>query len=135
MILNSSRYKFLKATDVKNGDTLIIKNAGAVQESQKFTVELEDGTKVPKKQYVFEVELGGEMRTLTMNKMSRDNLAAVLGNDTEKWIDKKASIELCLFSNGKRGIVLTPVNGTPLAAPKGTLGEELKHDGADEAPF
>ena len=114
---------FLKVEEVKNGDIITIRDAGTIQVSEKFKTKLADGTEVPKKQYVFKVDYKGAEKNLTMNKMSRDNLAAAYTNDTENWIGKKASIEKCLFPNGKRGIVLSPI--TEVAEPEA-------HD--DDAP-
>ena len=107
MIINTG--SFIKAEEVKNGDIITIKDAGVVQISEKFKTKLADGTEIPKKQYVFKVEHKGVEKNLTMNKMSRDNIAKAFGNDTENWPGKKASIEMCLFPNGKRGIVLSPI--------------------------
>src|SRR3990167_10291767 len=107
MILQTG--SFLKSDKVKNGDIVTIKDAGSVQISEKFKTKLPDGTEIPKKQYVFKVEFKGVEKNLSMNKMSRDNLSAAYTNDTEAWIGQKASIEMCLFPNGKRGIVLSPI--------------------------
>lgn len=107
MILTTGTY--LKSDEVKTGDIITIKDSGSVQISEKFKTRLSDGTEIPKKQYVFKVEFKGAEKNISMNKMSRDKLAAAYTNDTEKWIGKKASIEMCLFPNGKRGIVLSPI--------------------------
>jgi hypothetical protein len=107
MILQTG--SFIKADEVKNGDIVTIKDGGQVQMSEKFKTKLPDGTEVPKKQYVFKIEFKGAEKNLSMNKMSRDNLSAAYSNDTEKWIGKKATVEMCLFPNGKRGIVLSPI--------------------------
>ena len=107
MILQTG--SFIKANEVKTGDIVTIKDGGMVQISEKFKTKLPDGTEIPKKQYVFKIDYKGAEKNLTMNKMSLDNLAAAYTNDTETWIGKKASIEMCLFPNGKRGIVLSPI--------------------------
>ena len=107
MILQSGT--FLKAVEVKNGDIITILDAGAVSESQTFTTELKDGRKIPKKDYIFKISYKGADKIISMNKVSRDNLSAMYTNNTDAWVGKKASIEICLFSNGKRGIVLSPI--------------------------
>lgn len=107
MILNTGT--FIKADEVKNGDIVTIKNSGEVRESQQYKIKLKDGREVPKKDYVFKIDFNGSEKNISMNKISRDNLAVSFGADTENWVGKKASIEKCLFPNGKRGIVLTPI--------------------------
>lgn len=107
MIINTG--KFIKADEVKTGDIITILDAGEVRESEKFTVKLQDGTEVPKKDYIFKINHKGIEKNLSMNKMSRENLAKDYSGNTEHWIGKKASIEICTFSNGKKGIVLSPV--------------------------
>jgi hypothetical protein len=107
MILQTGSY--LKSDEVKTGDIVTVKDSGSIQISEKFKTKLPDGTEIPKKQYVFKVEYKGVEKNLNMNKMSRDNLSVAYTNNTETWVGKKASIELCLFPNGKRGIVLSPI--------------------------
>lgn len=126
MILQTG--SFLKADEVKNGDVITVKDGGSIQVSEKFKTKLPDGTEIPKKQYVFKVEFKGAEKNLSMNKMSRDNLSVAYTNNTEAWIGKKASIETCLFPNGKRGIVLSPIV---------ELKEEHVEEGtfAEENPF
>ena len=121
--------KFIKVDEVKIGDVVSILDAGVIRDNDKFTVKKKDADgneiSVPKKDYIFKINHKGAEKIISMNKMSRDNLAAGYGVDTEGWIGQKASIDLCLFSNGKKGIVLTPINAV-------NHEEEPKED---EPPF
>jgi signal peptidase I len=105
MIISSTKYGFLKGSDVKNGDTIVIKNSGVIVDSN-FKDEKTD---LPKKEARFEVEYKGEMKTLTMNKTSQNNLAEAWGADTDAWVDKVASIELVKLPSGKKMMELTAV--------------------------
>lgn len=100
---------FIKAAEAKNGDIITILDSGEIRESTQYTVKLKDGKEVPKKDYVFKITHKDAQKVISMNKMSRENLAAAFSSNTDAWVGKKASIEMCLFSNGKRGIVLSPV--------------------------
>ena len=121
---------FIKAAEAKNGDIITLLDAGEVRESTQFTVKLKDGKEIPKKDYVFKIAHNGTEKVLSMNKMSRENLATAYTNNTENWIGKKASIEMCLFSNGKRGIVLSPIVDV-----NEHDEEPPVQDGPDSAPF
>lgn len=120
MIINDTKYGFLKGSDVKDGDIIIIKNSGEIVDSN-FKDEKTD---LPKKDYRFEVEVDGEMKILSMNKTSRTNLADVWGKDTEGWVGKEAVIELVKLPTGKKMISLTAV-----------INEDNKIDLKKETPF
>ena len=82
--------KFLKASECKNGDIITIKDEGKWVESNKFSYE--DGS--PKMQCQFTIKIGGEEKTITLNKTNREALIAVWGKDTGLWIDKEAEITI-----------------------------------------
>ena len=128
MIINTGT--FIKAAEAKNGDIITILDAGEVRDNQTFTTKLKDGREIPKKDYVFKITHKGAEKVISMNKMSRENLAAAFTNNTEVWVGKKASIEMCLFSNGKRGIVLSPVVDVA-----GHEEEPPLEDGSETTPF
>lgn len=108
MIINSYS-KFMKVEEAKSGDVVTVLNAGEIRDNERFKHKLPDGTEIPKKDYIFKVKHQGTEKQLTMNKMSRDNMAKAFTSDTKEWVGKEATVELCLFSNGKKGIVLTPI--------------------------
>ena len=122
MIISSTKYGFLKGSDVKDGDVITIKNAGEIVDSN-FKDEKTD---LPKKDYRFEVEVAGEMKILSMNKTSRVQLAEAWGKDTEGWVDKTALVELVKLPSGKKMISLTAVED---------LNDHLTKDTPDDFKF
>lgn len=111
MILDKSFTPFLKASECKTNDVIQIADGGVKRESTKwkYTVK-ETGEEKPKMEYIFQVKMAnGDMKTLTMNKVSRDALKAKWGEDTDKWVGKNASIFIMPTPNGKQMIVLNPM--------------------------
>jgi hypothetical protein len=88
MAILQPKGNFLKAADVKTGDVIEFANAGEWKDS-KFTKE--DGSL--RKQFVIGTELNGFAKDMALNSGNREALIAVFGNDTEKWIGRKAKIE------------------------------------------
>ena len=83
--------KFLKVSEVSDGDLIKFLNEGVWIESTRF--KYPDGS--PKQQLQFEIEtMTGEKRILTLNKINRENLVASWGRDTKNWIGKQAEIIL-----------------------------------------
>ncbi len=89
---------WLKESEVKDGDIIAFVNSGEWQESQKFTYD--DGN--PVKQFVIKVKYDNSEYSLTLNKMSRTNMVALYGSETEGWIGKKAKItKVKVMAGGK----------------------------------
>ena len=98
---------FLKATDVKSGDLIKILDEGKLVESKSFK-DLEGN---PKMNYNFRVSLeNGAEKTLTINKTSLRMLADKYTNDTKTWIGKLAKVNLGSTSQGKKMIILEPID-------------------------
>lgn len=106
--------KYVKPSEVKDGDALVIIDSGRVEESAKF--KNPDGT--TKKEYRFQVKDGfGEEKTVTMNKASRDNLVRAYGSDTSNWVGKVVTISLVntmIAGQMKKVLVLEPVVDKPV---------------------
>lgn len=85
---------YLKMSDLSEGQTLKLMNAGEIKE-----VEFEDKqTKEKKTTKVlkFQVQIGSalEIKELTLNKLSIKNLEEALGPDTEKWKSQTCIVEI-----------------------------------------
>ena len=80
--------KFLKASDVQNGDHITFRSEGQWQESQ---FKNDDGSM--KQQFVIEVELNGALQQMALNKTNRDVLVASWGDETRDWKGKTAVAE------------------------------------------
>jgi len=96
---------FLKAANLKTGDTAIIKTEADWIDSQ-FTKE--DGSK--QQQYVCTVEYEGEERRLKLTMASCDELKA-FGSDSVDWLGKKVKLESVNVMVGgvmKKSIYVTP---------------------------
>jgi hypothetical protein len=111
MLSDGSKKNWIKSADVKTGDVVTFMSGGEWTESSKFTYD--DGS--PVKQFVVSVELKGEERAMNLNKLSRTNLCAYFGGDTDGWIGKKASVEKVKVMVGgelKESIMLTPIESS-----------------------
>ena len=100
---------WLKGTDIKPGDTCVIKD-----EANWVTGEYK-GTET--NQYCATVEYEGEDRMLKFTKISRKNLV-VLGADSNDWIGKTISlkaVDILVDDKMHKTIVCEPV--IPAAAP------------------
>jgi hypothetical protein len=81
--------KFLKLEDVTTGDLIKFLNEGEWIESKRF--KYTNGN--PKQQLQFNIELGsGEKRVFSLNKINREKLIELWGNDSKNWIGKYAQI-------------------------------------------
>ena len=131
MVKLSSGKNWLKSSDLKTGDKLGIINEGEWTESSKFTYD--DGS--PVKQFVIRVSLHDEQRDITLNKVSRTNLADGWGDETAKWVGKVANVEkVKVMVGGKMldSVVLHATGGTePVSEP----AEDFSTAGEEEAPF
>ena len=97
--------KYLKADEVKKGETIKFLDAGVEQES-KFTYENGD----VKMEYVFQVEYQGDQKTYRMNATSRHAMADAFGIDTKAWVGKVVKLFVMPTPKGdQKMIVLDPV--------------------------
>lgn len=102
--------QFMKAEGVDKGATVVFKDAGEIQTSDKYTYE--DGS--PRKNLVFTVEYKGEDKKLRLNNASKINLIEAWGEETKDWIGKSAVIHILPAPNGiNKMIILESVNGKP----------------------
>ena len=97
--------EFLSPSDVQDGDLIMFTNAGEFKEKE-FRGE---------KKKVFEVEIelpDGNAKKATLNRTSRNAIAASYSPDTETWVGKKAKVQVLSQNVGgqmKKVIYLTPV--------------------------
>lgn len=97
---------FLKASEVQNGDEITILDEGQKIKSETF--KYPDGN--PKINFNVKVKFNEAEKTLTINKASQEALITAWGNDTAKWVGKKASITLIFLPQLKKNmIMLNPV--------------------------
>ena len=109
MVKLTGNKDWIKASEAQSGEQVKFVNEGAWEES-KFTHP--DGN--PKHQFVVKVIHKGEEKTLTLNKVTRDNLTASWSNDTADWVGKTATIEKVKVMVGgamRDSIILTAVGG------------------------
>lgn len=114
MIINEKR-RFIKSTEVKQGQVLTFKNEGEWIESTKYTYT--DGR--PKKQLVFKVDVDGQEYDFTVNATNMKAVIELYGRDTAKWVGQRLMVNLvkALVSGElKDCIVLSAFKG---AAPAG----------------
>lgn len=57
---------------------------------------------------VIQIKRGSELRILRLNKLSLTNLVQFYGNDTKKWVGKKAAVEKTKILNNET-VVLHPI--------------------------
>lgn len=93
MILEGKR-NYLKADEVKTGDTLIINSEGEWIESKRFTYP--DGT--PKQQFIIKVNCDNVDRDMSLNATNRQNLINAFGKDTSKWVGQAVVVEIVKMS-------------------------------------
>lgn len=116
---------FIKAVDLKLGDTAIIKTEADWIDS-KFTKE--DGSK--QQQYVCNVEYNGEERRLKLTMASCEALTA-LGSDSADWMGKKVSLESVNVMVG--GSMKKSIYATPFGSGKDQPESESREQATDEA--
>lgn len=100
--------KFIKADELKQGDTAVIKTEADWIDS---TFTKEDGSK--QQQYVCCAEYNGEERRLKLTMASCQELS-VLGDDSKEWIGETVNLEkvrVMVGGSTKFSILVTPVNG------------------------
>ena len=106
---------FLKAADLKLGDTAIIKTEADWIDSQ-FTKE--DGTK--QQQYVCDIEYEGEERRIKLTQASCMSIVeGGYGEDSSDWIGKKITMEAVQVMVGgkmKQSIWCKPANPTEVTS-------------------
>ena len=110
MVKLTGSKEWMKSSEVTTGDQLSFINEGAWEES-KFTHP--DGN--PKHQFVVKVKYKGAEKSLTLNKVTRDNLTASWGDDTADWVGKSCTIEKVKVMVGggmKDSLILHAVGGT-----------------------
>lgn len=115
---------FLRAADLKPGDTAIIKTEADYIDS-KFTND--DGTK--QQQYVCTVDYNGEERRLKLTVASCDELA-VFGKDSSAWVGKKIALESVNVMVG--GSIKKSIYATPFGSGKDQPGAESREQATDE---
>lgn len=105
MLLDSKR-NFLKADEVKTGDTLKILNEGEWVTSKKFKYDNGEF----KQQFIIKVEFDGIEKDMTLNKTNQKTLIEAWGRETALWKDQRATIEVVKMMVGtelKNVIILT----------------------------
>ena len=138
MVKLSSGKSWVKSADLNSGDVLVIQTGGEWVESQTF--KHPDGN--PVKQFVLTVAFGGEDKDMSLNKLSRTNLCAAWGNETDTWIGGCAKVDKVKVMVGgemKDSVVLSPMDkteGKGGKAPEIEIPEGfVKVDDDEVAPF
>ena len=96
--------EFLRPKDVKAGDLVFILNEG-------ITREADFGTGKPRVVFEIEVEHNKVKKTWTTNKTTLKGFIKAWGDDTKKWIGKKA--KLSLVKVNVRGEIKDSIIGVP----------------------
>ena len=107
MILQDKR-NFIKATELKNGDTIKFLTEGEWVENKKF--QNPDGS--PKNQLIFKVEFQGVERDFSLNATNRNAMKEAFGKDTALWVGREAMVEkvkMAVAGGVKEVVILTPV--------------------------
>lgn len=98
--------QFLRAEDSIHGSTLMILDEGELVVSNKFFYA--DGN--PKKDLVFTVDHGGQIKKLRLNGTSKKLMTTAFGSDTSNWAGKSALIKVMPSPIGQsQMIVLDPI--------------------------
>lgn len=111
---------YLKAENLKNGDTLVFNDAGDWVESTKYTYPnfQKDGVTPhpmagrPKKDLVFNVTVGGAKYMFRMNATNQNLCKDKWGRNTDDWKGKMCKVDVCkVMAAGKMmdSIILTPI--------------------------
>jgi hypothetical protein len=102
--------KFVKASNVKNGDIILFLDGGQIKE-----MDFKEDNGTVKKQPVLEMKVkhNGDEKIYSPNKTTRDLLGKAWGTNTDAWIGKKGKVKL--ISQIVKGalkdvIVLDPVS-------------------------
>lgn len=104
----SDHEEFLNATMVKNGDILVLLDAGVFREPEDTGFQ----------RTVFQIRVGlpdQRAKTWTMNKTTRNRLAQAWGDNSESWIQKGVRIQI--LQQNVRGEVKQVVYGYPSETP------------------
>lgn len=106
---------YLKAAEVKSGDSVTFRDEGSWVKNNKYTYE--DGT--PKQDFVIKVTYKGSEKKMRLNKMNREAMVIAFGDDTKDWIGRSAMIvKENMLVSGKKMEVITlesPGGRTPLS--------------------
>ena len=105
MVKVSQLSNFASATDLKTGDVLTFKTPG----------QLKTAEETPFGREVFQIEVempNGEQKILTVNRTSIRNLSKVYGDETEKWVDEQAVVNI--LQQNVRGDIKDVVYLNPL---------------------
>ena len=101
---------WLKASDIKDGTSLIILDEGDWVTSGTFTKTNGE----PKKDFVCKVDYEGKQCDLTINKTRKDVLIAAYGKDSAQWVKKVCKVkseDINVGGKKLKTIVLLPVDG------------------------
>jgi len=96
---------FLRAKDVKEGDVVVLLNAGEVRDA-------DFGTGKSRKVVEFEVEHNKINKIWTVNKTTLKNFIKAYGDDTNKWVGSE--VKLSLVKVNVRGEIKDSIVGYAL---------------------
>jgi hypothetical protein len=96
--------RYLKAENVKDGDTITFVDAGVITE-KTFK---ENGEEKTKNALEITVKFRGENKTYTPNGTTVKLLSKGWGSATEKWVGKTAVLTVVPANNGKDMILAKP---------------------------
>lgn len=109
MVMLNERRNYYKAEVAKIGDVVTILDPGEWVESAKF--QNEDGT--PRKDFIVKILVNdADEYSMRFNATNRNFLITEFGRDTEKWVNRQATVSKVKVSVGGKlqdSIVLTPV--------------------------
>jgi len=103
--------QFLRPSEVKAGDVVVILNEGEVRES-------DFGTGKARKVFEIEVDHNKVKKLWTMNKTTMKIFVEKWGDDTKKWIGKTA--KLSLVKVNVRGQIKDSIVGEPVEIQQST---------------
>ncbi len=113
---------WLKTAEANTGDVITFVDEGKWIESEKYTYD--DGN--PRKQFVMTVKIGGEEKSMNMNKTNRDIMTKAYGDESADWVGKSATIEKikCNVAGKIMDSILLSVSGASEELPSVDVGKE-----------
>lgn len=109
MVMLREKKNYYKAEIAKTGDIVTFTDPGEWVESAKFTNQ--DGT--PRNDFIIKVLVNdAEEYSMRLNSTNRNFLITEFGRDTEKWVNRQATVEKMKINVGGKimdSIMLSPI--------------------------
>lgn len=94
--LSTALGQFIRPAELTDGEIVEITSPAWIQSSRFGEFR------------VIQIKRGGELRILRLNKLSLTNLVQGYGNDSKKWVGRKAAVEKTKILNNET-VVLHPI--------------------------